>query len=145
MLWWNCRMCSPKILLQKCSYSLLFFHCHSFSPCWPRPCWLLAFLIFSLPQQNFHVLLPTKWPELGINLGEKNLTWTWFWPVTLICCSFQTWNSIIFHSSMLVKLIIQNKTKKNCWLCYHPHQQWCEHLNRPFYRYGGHIELIRFF
>ena len=33
-----------------CSCSLLFFHCCSFSPCWP-----LAFLIFSPPLWNFHV------------------------------------------------------------------------------------------
>ena len=38
-----------------CSCSLLFFHCRSFSPCWP-----LAFLIFSPPLQDFHVFLPTK-------------------------------------------------------------------------------------
>ena len=39
------------------SYVLLFtfFHCCSFSPSWP-----LAFLIFSPPLQNFHVVLPTK-------------------------------------------------------------------------------------
>ena len=45
-LWRNCRTCSC---------SLFFFHCRSFSPWWP-----LAFLIFSPPLQNFHVVLPTK-------------------------------------------------------------------------------------
>ena len=33
-----------------------FFHCPSFSPWLP-----LAFLIFSTPLQNFHVVLPTKY------------------------------------------------------------------------------------
>ena len=33
----------------------LLFHCRSFSAWWP-----LAFLIFSPPLQNFHVVLPTK-------------------------------------------------------------------------------------
>ena len=38
-----------------CSCSHFFFRCHSVSPWWP-----LAFLIFSPPQKNFHVILPTK-------------------------------------------------------------------------------------
>ena len=37
------------------SFTFFFFHCRSFSPWWP-----LAFLIFSPPLQNFHVVLPTK-------------------------------------------------------------------------------------
>ena len=32
-----------------------FIHCRSFSPWWPP-----AFLIFSPPLKNFHVVLPTK-------------------------------------------------------------------------------------
>ena len=46
VLWRRCPMCS-------CSP---FFHCRSFSLYW-RP---LAFLFFSPPLQNFHVVLPTK-------------------------------------------------------------------------------------
>ena len=38
-----------------CSCWLLFFHCLSFSPCWP-----LAFLIFSPPLWNFHVFFPKE-------------------------------------------------------------------------------------
>ena len=44
--------------MEEISYSFLFtlfFHCRSFSPWWP-----LAFLIFSPPLKNFHVVLPTK-------------------------------------------------------------------------------------
>ena len=44
VLWRKCRTCS-------CS---LFFHCRLFSPWWP-----LAFLIFSIPLQNF-MLFPQK-------------------------------------------------------------------------------------
>ena len=36
-------------------FTFSFYHCRSFSPWWP-----LALLIFSLPLQNFHVVLPTK-------------------------------------------------------------------------------------
>ena len=39
-LWRNCRMCSPKILVLGFLFTFIFFHCRSFSPCWP-----LAFLI----------------------------------------------------------------------------------------------------
>ena len=52
-LWRNCR--SPKMFLLVFLLGFYFFHCRSFSPCWP-----LAFLIFSPPQWNFHVFLPTK-------------------------------------------------------------------------------------
>ena len=45
VLWRKCRTCS-------CS---LFFHRRSFSPRWP-----LAFLIFSPPLRNFHVVLIKK-------------------------------------------------------------------------------------
>ena len=44
VLWRKCRTCS-------CS---LFFHCRLYSPWWP-----LAFLIFSIPLQNF-MLFPPK-------------------------------------------------------------------------------------
>ena len=40
-----------------------FFHCRSFSPWWP-----LAFLIFSSPLQNFHVVFPTKNVSFGFFL-----------------------------------------------------------------------------
>ena len=43
-VWRNCRMCSPKILSLVFLFAFNFFHCRSFSPCWP-----LAFLIFSPP------------------------------------------------------------------------------------------------
>ena len=46
-------VCAYQRVCFLCSYSLLFFHCHSFSPSWP-----LSFLIFSL--LNFHIFLPTK-------------------------------------------------------------------------------------
>ena len=49
--WRKCRMCSQII------FFLIFFflHCCSFSPYWS-----LAFLIFSPPLHNFHVVLSTK-------------------------------------------------------------------------------------
>ena len=51
VLWRKCRMCSQIV------FFLIFFflHCCSFSPYWS-----LAFLIFSPPLHNFHLVLSTK-------------------------------------------------------------------------------------
>ena len=57
VLWRKCCMSSQKILFALLLVLLFAFilHCHSF-----LPRWLLSFLIFSPPVQNFHVVLPTK-------------------------------------------------------------------------------------
>ena len=56
--------------------SSVFFHCRSFSPWWP-----LAFLIFSLPLQNFHVS-PTKNASLPFLFRSSSFS-RW---VSLACC-----------------------------------------------------------
>ena len=56
-------------------FVFFFFHCRSFSP-W----WLLSFLIFSPPLQNFHVVLPTKNGSLSLVLA--------------LCRSFSRWAAL---------------------------------------------------
>ena len=57
VLWRKCCMSSQKILFALLLVLLFAFilHCRSF-----LARWLLSFLIFSPPVQNFHVVLPTK-------------------------------------------------------------------------------------
>ena len=72
-----------------CSCSLLFFHCRSFSPCWP-----LAFLIFSPPLWNFHVFF------------QRNSS-----PLFSITCSI---SFSVIHVSVNIKLIPYKKTRLCC-------------------------------
>ena len=55
--------CAHKIFCFLCSF-LLFFHCRSFSPRWS-----LAFLIFSPPLYNFHVVVPVKFVSFVLYLS----------------------------------------------------------------------------
>ena len=66
----KCRTCP-------CS---LFFHCRLFSPSWP-----LAFLIFSPPLQNFHVVLPTKKCLHFLSLALA------------VCRLFSSWSSVAWR------------------------------------------------
>ena len=65
--WRKCRRCS----------CYLFFHCRSLSPWWP-----LAFLIFSPPLQNFHVVFPTTFLfSLSVQLSVAPFLVELRWPV----------------------------------------------------------------
>ena len=62
-------VCAYQRFCLLCSYSLLFFHCRSFSPCWP-----LAFLIFSPTLWNIHVFLPTKFVSVIFNTHSSSFS-----------------------------------------------------------------------
>ena len=68
VLWRKCRTCS-------CS---LFFHCRLYSPWWP-----LAFLIFSIPLQNF-MLSPQKISFIFFYLALALFLVELPWPVALL-------------------------------------------------------------
>ena len=49
ILWRNCRICSPTILLLVFLFAFIFFHCHSFSSCWPHD--------FSCSHRSYEILM----------------------------------------------------------------------------------------
>ena len=103
-----------------CSCSLSFFHCRSFSPCWP-----LAFLFFSPPLWNFHVFLPTKFVSFVFNHS------LWLFLCYPRECKRQKWRRkrhdfvvTVFSLSLSPGDFLPNKTLScnlgchKCWLSY---------------------------
>ena len=67
-VWRNCRMCSPKILSLVFLFAFNFFHCRSFSPCWP-----LAFLIFScFSSYEFSITRSSSFSVIHVSVNIKN-------------------------------------------------------------------------
>ena len=103
-----------------CSCSLFvclfvcFFHCRSFSPRWP-----LAFLIFSPPLQNFHVVLPIK----------KKCPLCFLSLVRALCGSFSRWASLACRLLSLFLCPSLSLYSKNSGQDLHgsPQRSWKDH------------------
>ena len=109
-----------------------FFHCRwSFSPWWP-----LAFLIFSPPLQNFHVVLPTKkmWSPVQTDATSlaNNSQLCWMLHVAYVCtpccmlldvvaCCCAKFETVQTSSYVQTDAITPNNVE-SCWpAVLHPH------------------------